>query len=61
MNQPAKKTINIESTVVVKKSQGFKKITHKANAGLSEAEAIERFTIGNVEDDGQEEKEKDGE
>ena len=54
MTEPTKKTINIESSVVVKKSQDFKEVAHKATAGMSEAEAIERFTVGNFEDDGQE-------
>jgi len=57
MNEPAKKEINIEASVVVKKSPDFKQIGHKATAGLSEAEAIERFTVGNIEDDGQEQEE----
>ena len=54
MSKRDKKTINIEASVVVKKSQEFKQVAHKATAGLSEAEAIERFTVGNFEDDGQE-------
>ena len=53
-----KKTINIKTSVVVKKSQGFKEVTHKANAGLSEAEAIERFTVGDFGDDGESEEEQ---
>jgi len=56
MSEPTKKTINVQSSVVIKKSQDFKQVTHKATAGLSEADAIERFTIGNIEDD---EKEKE--
>jgi len=54
MSEPTKKTINVQSSVVIKKSQDFKQVAHKATAGLSEADAIERFTIGNIEDDGQE-------
>ena len=49
-----KKIINIKSSVTVKKSQGFKEITHKSVAGLSDDEAIERFTVGNFGEDGQE-------
>jgi hypothetical protein len=59
MTQPAKKTINIQSSVVVKKSQDFKQVSHKATAGMSEAEAIERFTVGNIEDDGQREEDNE--
>ena len=55
MSEPTKKTINVQSSVVIKKSQDFKQVTHKATAGLSEADAIERFTIGNIEDDEKEE------
>jgi len=57
MNEPAKKAIDIESSVVVKKSPDFKQVGHKATAGLSEAEAIERFTVGNIEDDEREQEE----
>lgn len=58
MSEHDKKSIDIEASIVVKKSQGFKKVSYKATAGLSEAEAIERFTVGNLEDDGQEDSEE---
>ncbi len=51
MNEPAKKEISIEASVVVKKSRDFKQVGYKATAGLSEAEAIKRFTVGNTEVD----------
>ena len=54
MSEEDKKKIDIKASVVVKKSQGFKKITHKSVAGVSEDEAIERFTVGNFGEDGQE-------
>jgi hypothetical protein len=59
MNQPAKKTINVQSSVVVKKSQDFKQVSHKATAGMSEAEAIERFTVGDFKDDEQREEDEE--
>jgi len=59
MSNPDKKIINVNSSVVVKKSEDFKQISHKATAGMSEAEAIERFTVGNLEDT--EEREEDEE
>ncbi len=46
-----KKEIVVQSSVTVKQSKDFKKITHKAVAGLSEAELIERNTIGKLEED----------
>jgi hypothetical protein len=58
MSNEDKKTINIEASVVVKKSQDFKQISHKANAGISEADAIERHTVGDFEDNGQEKEEQ---
>jgi len=57
MSKQDKKTINIEASVVVKKSQDFKQVSHKATAGISEAEAIERHTVGDLEDDEREEEE----
>lgn len=48
--------IVIKSSITVKKSSDVKEIKHKATAGLSEAEAIERHTIGEYEEDGDEEK-----
>lgn len=53
-----RKVINVKSSVVIKKSPEFKDITHKASAGLSEAEAIERHTIGNFGDDKREEEQE---
>lgn len=58
MSDKEKKTVNVQSSLIVKKSQGFKDVKHKAVAGLSEAEAIERFTVGNLEDDGSEKKDQ---
>lgn len=55
MSEQDKKAINIEASVVVKKSQGFKEVAHKATAGMSEAEAIERFTVGNIDEEVEEE------
>ena len=42
--------IIIQSSVNAKQSKDFKKITHKAVAGLSEAELIERNTIGKLKE-----------
>lgn len=50
MTQENKKTINVQADMVVKKSPEFKKITHKAIAGMSEAEAIDKHTIGGFGD-----------
>lgn len=47
------KAIDVKSSIVIKKSPSFKQVAHKATAGLSEEEAIERHTIGNFGDDGQ--------
>ena len=41
--------IEIESTLQVKASPDCKPIKHKAIAGLSEAELIERHTIGDYD------------
>jgi hypothetical protein len=45
------KTINVKSSVVVKKSPDCRQVTHKVNASLTEEEAIERHIIGNFEDE----------
>jgi len=44
------KKIVLKSSISVKKSPGLKKIQHSAKAGLSEAEAIERNTIGSFKE-----------
>lgn len=49
MTQENKKVINVNSSVVIKQSPNLRQVTHKAKAGLSEEEAIERHTIGNFE------------
>jgi len=46
-----KKEIIVKSSIDAKQSKDFQKITHKAVAGLSEAELIERNTIGKHEED----------
>lgn len=61
MSKENKEIIIVESDVSVKKSPKLKKIAHKANAGLTEAEAIERHTIGEYdrkrdEEEGEQEK-----
>ena len=43
------KTIDVKSSVVVKKSPDCRQVTHKVNASLTEEEAIERHIIGNFE------------
>jgi len=58
MTQENKKIIDVKSSVVIKKSPDFKSVKHKANASLSEDEAIERNTVGNFKDD-KEDKEDD--
>lgn len=56
MSQENKKTITINSSIVVKPSADLKKVAHKATAGLSEAEAIERNIVDSFGEDGEEEK-----
>jgi len=54
------KKINIKSSMTVKASPDCKPIKHKATAGLSQAELIERYTIGEYDDKEEvEEKEAD--
>lgn len=50
--------IELEVEIVTRKSPNFKNIEHKATAGLSEAEAIERNTIGSIGDYGEEREEE---
>lgn len=50
MNQE-RKMIDVDTSIVIKKSPDCREIAHKAHAGLSEAEAIERHTIGSYIDD----------
>lgn len=57
-----RKVIDIDTSVIIKKSPDCREIAHKAIAGLSEAEAIERHTIGsytNDEDDKDEDEDGD--
>lgn len=42
----SKKEILVEAEVSIKKSPDLRQVSHKATAGMSEAEAIERHTIG---------------
>ena len=49
--------IEVEVEIVTRKSPEFKNIEHKATAGMSEAEAIERNTIGSIRDSGDEQEE----
>lgn len=49
------KIIIVESEVSVKKSPNFKQVARKANANLTEEEAIERYTIGEYHREGTEE------
>lgn len=51
--------IDIQAELVIKKSPDCRQVAHKAKAGLSEAEAIERHTVGRFGDD--DEEESDGE
>lgn len=55
MTQENKKTIDVQSSVVIKQSPNLRQVQHKAKAGLSEEEAIERHTIGNFEKEESEE------
>lgn len=58
MSNKNDKVINVNSSVVVKKSPNLREVNYKANANLTEEEAIERHTIGkleNQEDENQEE------
>jgi len=56
------KKIILKSSISVKKSPGLKNIKYKAEAGLSEAEAIERNTIGKLgKNDEDDEDNEDGE
>ena len=52
-------TIKIKSDLKVKASPDCKPIKHKAVAGLSEAELIERHTIGEYNKEDQEEEVKE--
>lgn len=46
MTQVDKKVVNVTSSIVIKKSPDCREVTPKAIAGLSEAKAIERNTVG---------------
>lgn len=52
------KEIVVKSSMTVKQSPGLKAIQYKAIAGVSEAELIERYTIGKFNE---EDEEQDGE
>lgn len=58
MSEENKKVINVNSSIVIKKSPDCREVTPKATAGLSEAEAIERNTVGSF---GQKKEEDDNE
>lgn len=51
--------IIVKSSIVAKKAPGLKNIQQKAVAGLSEAELIERHTIGQLEEE--DKKDEEGE
>ena len=51
-----KNAITVKSILTAKKAPGLKTIQHKAIAGISDAELIERHTIGEYTKD----KEEDG-
>lgn len=47
----SEKKIVVKSTVTARKSSNFKQVVRKAVAGLSEAELIEKNSIGTYEED----------
>jgi hypothetical protein len=51
--------IEIKSSVTAKESPTLRAVKHKAVAGLSEADLIERHTIGELDTDEKNEKEQD--
>lgn len=51
------KIIDVKAEVVVKKSPDFRDVAHKATAGVSDIEAIERNTLGSFGDNGESEEE----
>lgn len=51
MSQENKKIIDVQSEVVIKQSPNLRQVNHKANAGLSQEQAIERYTIGKFEEE----------
>lgn len=51
--------IKIKSSVTAKESPELRSVTHKAVAGISEAELIERHTIGEFDTNKEDEKEND--
>jgi len=53
------KKIVVQSAVAVKKSSNLRKVKRKAVAGLSEAELIERNSIGEFKQQKEEEEGKD--
>lgn len=57
-----KKTILVDAKLSVKKSPDLRKVQYKASAGLSDAEVIERYTLGeyNTRKDEEEGSEEEG-
>lgn len=45
-----KDIVEVRTEIVTKKSPGFREVAHKANAGISEAEALDKHTIGRYND-----------
>lgn len=53
------KEIVVKSQINARQGSDFKQIKHKATAGFSEAELIERYTIGDYSDEEKEEEAKE--
>jgi len=55
------KKIDVKTEVVVRKAANFREVAHKATAGVSDDEAIERNTIGSFGDstDGEDDEESE--
>jgi altronate dehydratase len=51
------KIIDVKAEVILKKSPEFRDVAHKATAGVSDDEAIERNTLGSFRDNGESEEE----
>lgn len=53
------KELVVESVLTAKEAPGLKTINHKAVAGISEAELIERHTIGEHDEDREDKEDRD--
>lgn len=62
MSREKDKPIVVDANLRVKQSKNLREVKYRAKAGVSEAEAIERHTVGefNTRRDNEEEEQKEG-